>query len=216
MQNPLSDMVGNVKSVADEAKSLGGEFKAKSEMVNNAKQALSSPPVPTAAPQPKGTMVYSKDKVNPGGKYGEKGGEKRLPVDKWLKGQMHDGGTVPEDGAYKMKKGEHVLTPEHKNHIKAALSMAEGALSHEKDEPDTPKKEVAEMRIRKGASGGHIVKHVHVHMHLHPDEEHVTHDTDGLMDHVMQHMTEPNEGEKEADAGDPGIEEMENAVGYKG
>ena len=36
-------------------------------------------------------------------------------------------------------------------------------------------------------------------------EEHTTQGTDGLVDHVMQHMTDQNVGEAEADAGQSGI-----------
>jgi hypothetical protein len=219
MQNPLSGMVEKTKAGMQETSGLGGELKAKSEMMDKAKQALNPSPAPVAPPKPKGTMVYPKDKVNPkGAPFGSKTGEKRIPeAGEWAKplGQMHDGGTVPESGMYKMKKGEHVLTKDQHGNMNHAFDLAGSVLAHQMPKSGEPKKEVMEMRIRKAASGGHIIKHVHVDP-AHPDEDHVTHDTDGLMDHVMHHMAEPNEGEKEADAGDPGIEQMEHAVGYKG
>ncbi len=214
MQNPLSDMIEKTKAGMQESAGMGGELKAKKEMMDNAKQALSSAPAPKPSPVQRKPEMWEKASGKAAPK-GEKDMYKK--ASEWAQPMSYaDGGEVKKTGVAMVHKGEHVLTPEHKGHIKAALSMAEGALSHEKEaEPDMPKKEVSEMRIRKGASGGHIIKHVHVHMHLHPDEEHVTHDTDGLVDHVMHHMTEPNEGEKEADAGDPGIEEMQHVVGYK-
>ena len=144
-----------------------------------------------------------------------------------LSGVMHEGGVVPKTGAYLMKKGEHVLTPEKKNMMHHAMSLASTALSHpdmDEKEPPMPKKTIKEMRIRKGASGGHVITHVHEMPGMHPDEEHVSPDTDHLVGHVLQHMTEPNEGEMEAENGESGMDEknespatgqMEKAVGYK-
>ena len=142
-----------------------------------------------------------------------------------ISGVMHEGGIVPKTGAYLMKKGEHVLTPEKKNMMHHAMSLASTALSHpdmDEKEPAAPKKTLKEMRIRKGASGGHLITHIHEMPH--PDEEHVSPDTDHLVGHVLQHMTEPNEGEMEAENGESGMDEknespatgqMEKAVGYK-
>lgn len=70
----------------------------------------------------------------------------------------------------------------------AGVAEALGAKS------EAPKKEIKEISIRKSHNGGHIVTHKH-HGHHHPDEEHTTHGSDALLNHVMQHATEPNEGE---------------------
>jgi hypothetical protein len=209
MENPLSSLVG-------EAKGLGGEFKAKGEMLQGAKEALKPPAPPVAPPKAKGTMVYPKDKVSPGGKYGDKPGEKRIDTSGYSKplGQMHAGGTVPESGMYKMKKGEHVLTKDQHGNMNHAFDLAGSVLAHQMPKPDVQKKDIKEMHMRKGASGGFIVKHVHVDP-MHPDEEHVHTSMDGVHGHLEDHWGEPNEGEKEADAGDPGIEAAEHAVGLK-
>lgn len=50
----------------------------------------------------------------------------------------------------------------------------------------------------KKAHGGHI--HTH-HFDDGSEENHVTQGTDGMVDHMLQHMSEPNPGEAEADAG---------------
>lgn len=140
------------------------------------------------------------------------------PVDKMsagvgmgIKGVMHAGGTIPETGAYLMKAKEHVLTPENHGKLKAAMGLAHDALSHNAEEPQAPKKVVKDMKIRRSANGGHIVTHVHSHFE-HPDEEHTTQGTKGLLNHVMQHMTdptEPSDGEGET----PGQAEIQKAIG---
>lgn len=220
IKNPLSDVMsdwsgGNVKRGYNAAEGLGGELAAKARMVAQGREALK----PTA-PEPAKPFTPAEggpnDRVKPGAKFGDRPGEKRLDLsDVKPLGTFKKGGEVPKTGAYKMHKGEQVLTPEQKNHMHNMLSLAEGPLSQEAPpEPEPPKKEVREMRIRKGASGGHIIQHSHVHMHLHPDEEHVTSDGKGLMKHIMEHMAGESEAEDE-NTESPELQKMEQAAGVK-
>jgi hypothetical protein len=149
----------------------------------------------------------------PGGKLpsGSTPGNYPMPI----KGIMHDGGEVPKTGAYLMKKGEHVLTPEKKTMMHHAMSLASTALSHpDEKEPEPPKKTIKSMHIRK-AGGGYIIEHHHAAPHLHPMEEHTVKDMDSLHDHLGQHMGEPNESAAHEGAESSGVQAMEAAVGYK-
>lgn len=66
-----------------------------------------------------------------------------------------------------------------------------------------PKKEIHEIRVRKGKSGGHVIEHHHTHPGHHPMEEHVTKTDDDMADHMLQNAGNPNPGEAAADAGTP-------------
>lgn len=88
------------------------------------------------------------------------------------------------------------------NHIMDGASDALGGKKERK-----PKKEIKEMRIRKGKSGGHIIEHHHTAPEHHPMEEHTSGNDDQLANHVLQNMGTPNPGEAEADAGQSGIPE---------
>lgn len=90
------------------------------------------------------------------------------------------------------------MNPDHKH-----MGLAAAVMSHEHKDPEMPKKMVHEMRIRKGKSGGHIIEHHHKMPMHHPMEEHTTSTKKQLADHVMQHMSEPDEA-PEAGAGIPG------------
>ena len=78
-------------------------------------------------------------------------------------------------------------------------AVKEGMSGNEK-----PPKEIHHIHIRKVHGGNHIVEHHHIHP-AHNMEEHTTQGTDGLVDHVMQHMTDENPGESEANEGQSGI-----------
>jgi hypothetical protein len=86
------------------------------------------------------------------------------------------------------------MKPEHE------LGMA--AMAHGDGKQKKPKKEVAEMHIKK-AHGGYHVTHHHTHPEHHPPEDHVVAGKDGdhmdaLHSHLEEHMGEPNPGENEA------------------
>ena|ERR1700722_19153348 len=110
-----------------------------------------------------------------------------------------DGGDVKETGLAHVHKGEHVLSKDTMDHLKLA-THALGNHEHS----DKPKKEIKHMTITK-AKGGHIIKHEHHNPEHHPDETHVTQGTDSLVNHVMDHMSDQNPGEAEADQGQSGI-----------
>ena len=120
---------------------------------------------------------------------------------------------VPKTGPAVLKKGEAVLNPKDaddyrkakgkgmaKKDVYEAASKGLGGKSSSK----APKKEVKEIRTRKGASGGFI----HEHHHANPEhsmEEHTTPNQDAMVAHMLQHMGTPNPGEAEADAGQGGV-----------
>lgn len=144
------------------------------------------------------------------GRYGDNPGEKRIdvtdmtkPLGSYKKGTDY----VPKTGVYKLEEGEAVKTKKENvlEHLKDSLAGAE--------KPEKPKKELKEIRTRKvkGKDGksSYIHEHHHTHPEVHPMEEHVSPDHDSMIEHMMQHMGEPNEGEAEAEAGQGGIEEQE-------
>lgn len=203
--NPLKKMVGQYKSLADDAKEAASGIKERNQMAQEALQPSTPRP---AAPVKRAPVSWEKAQ-GAAAPAGEKPAYKMAQDILANPKSYKDGGEVKKTGLAMVHKGEHVVTPEQKMHMKHAMGLASDVLGG--DEP-TPKKEVKEMRIRKGASGGHIVHHIHSHF-SHPDEEHVTTGTDHLMDHVMEHMTDPDEGEEEMES--PGTQQQEEALGYK-
>jgi hypothetical protein len=201
MQNPLKGMMDT-----SDAGTLGTALAEKQKIIEQDKAAASPAP---SMPAAKGTAVMSpKDKINPKGAYGSGKGEKRIPeASEWAKPLSYkDGGEVKKTGLAMVHKGERVLTAQQHGNMNHAFDLAGSVLAQQSPEPDMPKKEVREMRIRKGASGGHIINHSHVSM-IHPDEEHVTKTMKELHDHLDQHMDEENES--------PGVQAAEEAVGLK-
>ena len=79
------------------------------------------------------------------------------------------------------------------------MDSVSGSLGGKKEK--TPKKEVKEIRTRKGASGGFIHTHSHTRPEHHPDEEHVSPDQDAMVEHMLSNLGTPNPGEQEAEAG---------------
>ena len=124
--------------------------------------------------------------------------------------KYHDGiDYVPNTGPAILKKGEAVLNPEDAaEHRKEKKSMTKHKIDVSDElggKKEKPKKEIKHILTKKSADGKHHI-HIHVHTHPdHPDEEHVSAGNDGLVEHMMDHMGEPNPGEAEADAGQSGI-----------
>jgi hypothetical protein len=205
--NPLKKMVGQYKSMADEAKGAGEGIRQRNQMAQEAMHPSS--PAPESAPVKRAPLSWEKAEGAPA-PAGEKPAYKMAQDILANPKSYKDGGEVKKTGFAMVHKGEHVVTPEQKMHMKHAMGLANDVLGGDEAEP---KKTVKEMRIRKGASGGHIVTHIHHHI-MHPDEDHVTTGTDHLMDHVMHHMTDPDEGEEES-MESPGVQAMEKAVGYE-
>jgi hypothetical protein len=231
MPNPLESIVNYAKSKLNPisgAKAPDPGIGEAAHNVEDYKKMYQNTTAPAKAEAP--AKPYPKDLVKPGARYGDRPGEKR-PEDLHLEpmhplGSFKKGGEVPKTGVYKLEKGEHVLTPEQKEKTKRAFSLAESALAHKEPEPvkeETPKKEIREMRIRHGASGGYIIEHHHTHV-VHPMEEHQASHQDHLVDHVLEHMGHPDEGEEEAEKGEtgmdeskesPAVEQMEKSLGYE-
>lgn len=84
-----------------------------------------------------------------------------------------------------------------------AQDWKEAVSDHMGGHAEKPKKEIHEIRVRKGKSGGHIIEHHHTHPSHHPMEEHVTKNDDEMAEHMMQNAGTPNPGEAAADAGTP-------------
>lgn len=73
-----------------------------------------------------------------------------------------------------------------------------GGGKHEK-----PKKEIKEVRVRKGKSGGHVIEHHHTHPEHHPMEEHVTKGDDAMAAHMMANMGGTPSPDQDASAAPP-------------
>ena len=126
------------------------------------------------------------------------------PMPKYHKGTDY----VPKTGPAVLKKGEAVLNPkeaaEHRANKGTDMKHMDSVASELGGKSDKPKKEIKEVRTRKGKSGGYIHEHHHTAPEHHPMEEHTSSDQDGMMAHMMEHMGTPNPGEAEADAGQGG------------
>lgn len=151
------------------------------------------------------------DKTGTQGPYGSGPGEKRIDVKDMVRplGQMHSGGTVPKDGAYNMKAGEKVLTPEQHGQLHNAMSLAQSALSHEAPpEPPKPAKMGHTFSARKLDDKTFHVRKGHTSPGDHPDEEATAPDMKGLIKHLQDHF-----GKDEPES--PGVEAAEQTVGLE-
>ena len=163
---------------------------------------------PTSAGTPgTATGSSSADRVNPSAHYGAKPGERRPesspglrplpPLGSYEKGTSH----VPKTGIYKLHEGEAVI-PKEKNPMHHMMEHLKSELGTPADK--VPAKKLKHIVTRKAGEG-----HVHEHHYTHPDHhaptEHATHGTDGMINHMMEHMSEPNPGEQEANDGQSGI-----------
>lgn len=131
------------------------------------------------------------------------------PMPKYHKGTDY----VPKTGPAILKKGEAVLNNKEAAEHRAMKHGMEGAASELGGKSEKPKKELKEIRTRKGKSGGYIHEHHHTAPEHHPMEEHTSADQDGMMAHMMEHMGTPNPGEAEADAGQSGVPAAGAAAG---
>lgn len=133
------------------------------------------------------------DKINPRAKFGDRPGEKRLPV--YHKGTP----AVPKTGPAILEKGEAVI-PAKDNPMNPYDKITEGAKK--------PKKVLHEIRTRKAKSGGYIHEHHHTEPMHHKMEEHTTPDKDAMAAHMMEHMgsdAAPEQQESAAGAQDAAI-----------
>ena len=155
------------------------------------------PPVFTGTPARDTTTMPSLSKIDTTPRFGM-----GRPLGSFKKGTSH----VPKTGIYKLHEGEAVI-PKEKNMDSVKDKMISSLGGDEKK----PKKEVKEIRTRKGKSGGYIHEHHHTHPEHHPMEEHTSKDSAAMHDHMEEHMGEPNPGEAEADAGQHGIPDAQAA-----
>lgn len=90
---------------------------------------------------------------------------------------------VPKTGPAVLKQGEVVLDPEKGEKYRKAKANGLDATKEVLGGESEPKKEIRELRIRKGHGGnGHIIEHHHM---SHPMEEHVTTGDDEMIGHVL-------------------------------
>lgn len=115
---------------------------------------------------------------------------------------------VPKTGDAKLHEGEAVLKKEDADKYRAMKAAGDELGGSE----SKPKKEIKHIVTKKAKSGGYIHEHHHTKPEHHPVEEHVSKDQDAMVDHMLQHLGTPNEGEEEAEAaggGSPSGEAME-------
>jgi hypothetical protein len=120
---------------------------------------------------------------------------------------------VPKTGPAILHKGEAVLKKSDADVHRAHKFDVGGELGGSEAKP---KKEIDHIKTKKAKSGGYVHTHVHTHPEHHPDEQHVSASQDDMVNHMMDHMGEPNPGEAEADAGQSGIPAGANAAGAAG
>lgn len=111
-----------------------------------------------------------------------------------LKGYKKGTDNVPKTGPAILHKGEAVLKKSDAEQYRKVLGLSKMA---GKDAEAKPSKKVKEVRIRKGSEGGYIVENHHENPMEHPMTEHPYENQDAMLDHVMEHMGEPNDGEEE-------------------
>lgn len=204
MANPLSGLLPK----DTEGPGVGNELREKVRMQNEAGNSLRRPVADPTPAKPVGAPAPMKPVQGP---YGTGSGEKRIDVGPMVKplGQMHKGGTVPKTGPYIMKEGEKVLTPEQHGHLSNALSLAQGALSHD-EAPEPPKaaKVGSTFNARRLDDKSFHVRKGHTAPGDHPDEESSAPDMKGLIKHLQDHF-----GKDEPES--PGVEAAESTVGLK-
>lgn len=192
----MSDFVNKFGHGVEDALSLKKYRDAASNAIDSAKSALGfsgSKPSSGGGADPGMVAEANKSFVDAAAK--PKPAPKPAPKPKT---PSYEKGTdfVPKTGPARLHKGEAVLNKADADKHRA-LKGAAATLGGDK-----PAKEIHEMTIKKvKGKNAHVITHHHTHPHVHPSETHTTEGTDGLMSHVMDHMSEPNPGEAEADAG---------------
>ena len=164
-------------------------------------------PILTASPVERAPSTSSVDKINPAAHYGDRGTEQRIDTGAMTKplGTMpvhHDGTPyVDHTGPAMLEKGEAVI-PKEKNPMHHMMEHLKSELGTPADK--VPAKKLKHIVTRK-AGEGHVHEHHYTHPEHHAPTEHATHGTDGMINHMMEHMSEPNPGEQEANDGQSGI-----------
>lgn len=135
-----------------------------------------------------------------------------------IMGTFHQGGTVPADGAYKMKRGEKVLTKEQTDHLKHSFGLAQAHLAHAAPEPmhKQPRKKIKSVHVSKSHNNGYLMHHMHHKPNDHPDkdETHIAASKEEMLKHMAAEQNQP-EPPMEEPGEDPGQQQMESALGMK-
>lgn len=180
-----TDLMNKVRTGNAETDNLGSELAGKSDMLRQAKTALSdnTSAAPSPAPAPKAS---SADRISPKAKYGDKSREKRMDVREAMKplGSFKQGTShVPQTGMYKLHEGEAVI-PKEANTMDAKTAMA-GITGKAK-----PAKKIHKIVTHKTDDGKLIHTHLHHHPQHHPDETHVSNNMADAQAHMA--AQEPN------------------------
>jgi hypothetical protein len=201
----MAEVSDNLKKGFSDA--LLSPFKAASDIGDKVKTALSGTPK-----APDTTWHDQKVKEANASFTPKPTAPKAAPVKAGPKIPKYHTGTdyVPKTGPAILKKGEAVLdtheAAEHRatkgKNMKHGMENVAAELGGKSEKP---KKEIKEIRTRKGKSGGYIHEHHHTAPEHHPMEEHTSPDQDAMVSHLMEHMGQPNPGEAEADAGQGGV-----------
>lgn len=209
MENPLKRLIPNDAEKGPDPNGLRGKV----DMMKEAQKALKGGAEAIGPAKPVGPAAPASpvDKTNSQGPYGSGPGEKRIDVKDMTKplGQMHAGGTVPKTGAYVMKAGEKVLTPEQHGQLHNAMSLAQSALSHDPEPmPPPPAKVGRDFHARRLDDKTFHIRKGHASPMDHPEEESSAPDMKGLIQHLKDHF-----GEEKQES--PGVQAAEETVGLK-
>lgn len=119
---------------------------------------------------------------------------------------------VPKTGPAVLKKGEAVLDTKEAAEHRAMKHGMDSVASELGGKSEKPKKEIKHIVTKKAKTGGYIHEHHHTAPEHHPMEEHVSPNQDAMVEHMMQHMGTPNDGEEAAEgaADNPKEEAMES------
>jgi hypothetical protein len=173
--NKLADIatsVGRKAVMPDDATSADLAVK-KRNLDEYTRATTNSAQAPT---NPKKSDASPADRINSSGKYGDRAGEKRLPV--YHKGTDY----VPKTGPAVLKKGEAVI-PAHENPMNPMNPYAKVTEATEK-----PAKKIKHIVTRKAKSGGYIHEHHHTEPMHHEMQEHVTKNQNDMLAHMKEHM----------------------------
>lgn len=206
--------MGVLDSVANIANKLGSKMvapdddsargiKAVGDNVKQYMDATSGAPVAPKAP----TASNDYDKINKKAKFGNRPGEKRpgpdgMPV-------YHKGTTsVAKTGPAIVKKGEAIIPAEHNPMNPENMFDKVAGMPAKK-----PAKVIDHLKVRKAASGGHIIEHHHTEPGAHKMEEHLAPTMKALHDHIDSHYGSPTVGMNDGNSPADPTAAMSEAVG---
>ncbi len=178
-------------------------IRQKSANVKEYMDATSGAPVAPKAPP--ASQDY--DKINKNAKFGNRPGEKRPGPDGMP--TYHKGvASVPKTGPAVLKKGEAVIPAEHNPMNPENMFDKVAGMPAKK-----PAKVIDHLKVRKAASGGHIIEHHHTEPGAHKMEEHLAPTMKALHDHIDSHYGSPNVGMNDGNSPADPTAAMSEAVG---